>query len=158
LLSSWRLNLPTYQELDPEALVQRTKPMLEDAVAGCIDAACEQSDSLLAQRESRLWLGLGAKALLLIPVAYLSGVVWPWFVVGALWQFADWYWESMNLYIADLQGAVTSRVATLARRLANEFQAEIRARVAALHHWRQEAVTNACDQLALEEYPRWWIF
>lgn len=158
LLHNWRLQLPSYQKFDADTLVQRIRPLVDDTVAGCIDEACQQTDSLLAQRESRIWLGLGAKALLLIPAAHLSGVVWPWFVLGGLWQFAEWYWESLIAPIADLQAAVTSRVATLARRLGNEFHTEIRTRVADLHHWRQQAVINACDQLALEEHPRWLIF
>jgi hypothetical protein len=154
LLGRWRFNLSASQELGLDELVQRVEPLLEGTVEECIDTASVQATSLLAQRSSQQLQSLGTKALLLIPAVYFSGAVWPWFVVGVLWQFADWYWESINHRIADLQGAVTDRVARLGRQVANAFYTEVRARVAALHHWRREAVMRACRELALEVHPK----
>jgi hypothetical protein len=90
-------------------------------------------------------------ALLLLPQSgEAPWLGWPLFAVLALRPVFEYFVSRVRDRAADLQWAVSDKLAQLGNRMGAEFEAEVRNRITDLHRWQDRAVEGAAEQQAAQ--------
>jgi hypothetical protein len=147
LANKWDVSIREYRTaVAAQELTDRLTPLVQDGIRQALDQA-----RALGQRPvlGDALAGIGQSALLLLPLSREAPWLgWPLFAVAALRPVFDFFIARARDRAADLQWAVSEKLAALGNRLGSEFENEVRTRIADLHKWQDQAVEEAARQQA----------
>ena len=149
IASKWKLKL----DANRDDLSSGIQSRLDSLISIQLDEAISQSANV-ADRPSAVSsaIGVGKASLMILPMLRLPPpynlVVIPAFALAAITHFANYV---IGVLFQDSTGAkvaISDRVALLGNRVASEFNAELKARIADLHLWQNEALRKTAGEYA----------
>ncbi len=147
LADKWDVTVRGYKATVTAAeLGDRLEPVVRDG----IHQALEEARSA-GQRPVLADFGEDVEqaALLLMQTAQQAPWIgWPLFAVLALRPVFDFFIGQVKDRSANIQWAVSERLATLGNRMGSEFENEVRLRITDLHKWQDHAVERAAQKQA----------
>lgn len=132
-------------------LVQHTEGLMREQLAEAIGTA-----SRIAAKPaiSEIAASIGQEALRALPIVRLNRSLGTFvFVVRALWNVGPRLIELLQHRPGDYQRQISTQLAQLGNRLGLEYSGAVKARVAALHDWRQQAVAMYVDEHVKASIP-----
>jgi hypothetical protein len=149
LANRWDASLKEYRvAVTATELPDRMAPLLEAGLRQAVEEArAAGCRPVLSEAVTRV----AESALLLLPLsAEEPWLGWPLFAVLALRPVFDDFISRVRDRSADLQWAVSDKLAQLGNRMGSEFEAEVRSRITDLHRWQDQAVDGAADRQAAQ--------
>ncbi len=152
IADKWKLKLNP----NSDDLGMTIQGRLDRLIAAQLDQAISRSANV-ADRPSALSsaIGIGRASIVVLPLTRLplpyNLVAIPAFALVALTHFANF---AIGLLFQDTSGAkaaISDRLAVLGNRVASEFNSELRARIADLHVWQNNALRETAGEYAREQ-------
>lgn len=147
LSQEWNLQIRSYGSTLPPDFAARLEPTIRAGLEESLQAAkvAGQRPALTETTQK-----IGQSAILMLPLAPISGLVIPLFMLVAVSHLYDYYAGLQNSSAEHLRKAITSRLSLLGNRIGSEFESEVRTAIGRLHEWQQRTVTAASIRYAEE--------
>jgi hypothetical protein len=147
IASKWNVYIKEYGSSDLTGITQRVEPMIKSSIQQTIQVAL-----LAGQRPaiSQTLGNVGKSAILVLPLARLPQLAIPLFVVLAIRHLFDYVMGLINNKVRDYQRAISEHLAHLGHRIGEEFYTEVKARLACLHGWQEDALRMFAESQAEE--------
>jgi hypothetical protein len=146
----WGICIKPYGCTVPNDLVKNVEPLIRESLRDAIKLA-----AVAGQKPAigETIASIGISAIRIFPILAHLGIALPVFVLLALHPLFTYIMGQINNKIGDYQLAISERIALLGDRVGTEFEAEIRARLADLHQWQEEALQHAAKAQAEHAIP-----